>query len=301
MFSSVRTVLSTLAAGLLLALPVTALAGGVPAEVAKDFRPVTGHVIMPIGGQFLIDLDAGTGVNVGDVFSVVKPGREIVDPVSKKVLGSLDEVKGTLEVTRINSGYSYATPTGSAEKIAKGDEVRRFADMKAIFWDYTESGEAFYTELRADLPGLEWQDYATAQEFRPQTPAPLAPGKAQLYFILTRNGLAVRDAAFRLLHSYPVAVAQAAPAVAAPTSSSVPAAAGAVAGAGGDSHAADAHGPARRPRRRRAQAGRSPQVAPAAEPAAPSRAPRAPPAPATRPRRAPAHAPAAGARAAHCR
>ena len=153
MFSSLRAVLSALAAGLLLALPLTALAAGVPADAVRDFKPLAGHVVMPVEGQFLIDLDAGKGVSAGDLFSVVKPGREIVDPVSKKVLGSLDEVKGTLEVTRVRSGYSYAKPLGTAAGIGKGDEIRRFSDMKAVFWDYTGAGEAFYAELRDALPG----------------------------------------------------------------------------------------------------------------------------------------------------
>ena len=93
-------------------LPLTASA--LYDELVRDFKPVSGIVIMPIKNEFLIDLDASRGITVGDVFAVVQPGEPIIHPETKQVIGSLDEVKGFLQVTRVKSGYSYAHPLGNS-------------------------------------------------------------------------------------------------------------------------------------------------------------------------------------------
>ena len=66
-------------------------------EVARDFKPISGYVIMEAGGEYLIDLDASKGVSAGDLFSVVRPGKKITHPVTGKVLGTLEEIKGILK------------------------------------------------------------------------------------------------------------------------------------------------------------------------------------------------------------
>lgn len=172
-------------------------------DISKDFKPLSGYVIMPVQGEFLLDLDAGKGVAIGDLFSVVKPGEKVIHPVTKEVLGSLDEVKGVLQVTRIKSGYSYARPLGEAKGIGKGDVVRRYENVSAAFWDYTGQGEAFFAELKAALPALEWQEYAVAQAQRPQVPTAPAKGEPQLLFILRHDGLEVRDGVgFQTIRAY---------------------------------------------------------------------------------------------------
>jgi hypothetical protein len=188
---------------LLLLVLVTSAPAAVTDEIVKDFKPLSGYVIMPVQGEFLIDLDAGKGVTVGDLFSVVKPGDKIIHPVTKEVLGSLDEVKGVLQVTRVKSGYSYVRPLGEAKGIGKGDAVRRYENVSAAFWDYTGQGEAYFAELKTALPALEWQEYAVAQAQRPQVPAALAKGGPQLLFILRHDGLEVRDGAgFQTIRTY---------------------------------------------------------------------------------------------------
>ena len=203
---------------LLLLVLVTSAPAAVTDEVVKDFKPLSGYVIMPVQGEFLIDLDAGKGVAVGDLLSVVKPGEKIVHPVTKEVLGSLDEVKGLLQVTRIKSGYSYARPLGEAKGVVKGDPVRRYENVSAALWDYTGQGEAFFAELKTALPALEWQEYAVAQAQRPQVPAAPAKGGPQLLFILRHDGLEVRDGiGFQTIRAYPLPAALASRPAVAPT------------------------------------------------------------------------------------
>lgn len=199
-------------------LPLSALSLELSAAVARDLAPLSGVVVMPAGEEYLIDLDAAKGVREGDLFAVVQAGEKIVHPVTKEILGSLDQVKGYLQVTRVKSGYSYARPLDQTKGVGRGEQIRRFENMPALFWDYTGQGEGLYAELRAALPKLEWQSYAAAQSTRPDPPR--APGSevAKLIFVLNDNGLGVKDGAMTLLRSYDPSLlgVAAAPAAAAP-------------------------------------------------------------------------------------
>lgn len=183
-------------------LPLPAFGLELSAAVARDLAPLSGVVVMPAGEEYLIDLDAAKGVREGDLFAVVQSGEKIIHPVTKDILGSLDLVKGYLQVTRVKSGYSYARPLDKTKGLGRGEQIRRFENMPAIFWDYTGQGEGLYSELRAALPKLEWQSYAAAQSTRPDPPR--APGSevAKLIFVLNDNGLGVKDGAMTLLRSY---------------------------------------------------------------------------------------------------
>lgn len=185
--------------------------------IGKDFKPLSGIIIMPVQDEYLIDVDAGKGVAVGDLFSVVKPGEKVIHPVTREVLGSLDEVKGILQVTRIKTGYSYARPVREAAGIKPGDAVRRFENVAAAFWDQQGTGEELFKELKATLPQLEWQGYYRGEG---QTlPADTPP----LVFALRSGKLEVLGPGGRALFVYPVATSQpetarpAAPIVSAPT------------------------------------------------------------------------------------
>ncbi|ALC14831.1 hypothetical protein DSOUD_0030 [Desulfuromonas soudanensis] len=172
-------------------------------EVVRDFKPLSGYLVMATGDEFLIDQDAGKGVAVGDLFVVVQEGGKIVHPVTKKVLGTLDQVKGVLQVTRVKAGYSYARPLGRTEDLKPGDVIRRYENIPALFWDYTDQGSELFTKLKTALPRLDWQDYAAAQVDRPQIPGALAKGGPTLLFVLDGSGLQVHNAEFQVIHAYP--------------------------------------------------------------------------------------------------
>ncbi len=194
--------LTLLAAGMLL-LTAGPLLAGTLENLVKDFQPVSGYVVLPSQNEFLIDLDASHGVAVGDLFTVVQPGEKIVHPVTGAVLGTLDVRKGLLQVTQVKAGYSQARAIGSAGKIARGDQIRRFENLRASFWDYTGKGEAFFAQVKEALPALSWQDYAAAQAAKPATPAASAAAGLDLLLILDGNNLTVRDGSFGILHAYP--------------------------------------------------------------------------------------------------
>ncbi|MEW6719614.1 MAG: hypothetical protein AB1346_04100 [Thermodesulfobacteriota bacterium] len=187
---------SVLWAFLLFIAAVPASGADVPAEIARDFAPLSGYVVMPSDGEFLIDRGAEDGIAAGDLFSVVHPGERIVHPVTGKELGSLDRVKGLLRVVRVRPGYSHASPVEAREPIGKGDVVRRFDRIPAVFVDTTGGGRTFYERLRTVLPGLEWR-FVTA----PSSAAETLPEVKVLAFVLADGKLEVRDRE-QLLRSY---------------------------------------------------------------------------------------------------
>ncbi|MHB1397997.1 MAG: FG-GAP repeat domain-containing protein [Trichloromonadaceae bacterium] len=190
---------------LLLVLPSTSLWALEPVDsVARDFKPLAGVVIMATGGEYLIDPDVTKGVREGDLFAVVKPGERIVHPTTGQVLGSLDLVKGYLQVNRVRSGYSYARLLDKGEGIERGDSIQRFEHLDARFWDYAGGGEALYESLRLALPALRWLPYGEAQSGRPASPKADPAGSAALVFVHLQGRLEVRDSQMTLLRSYPL-------------------------------------------------------------------------------------------------
>jgi hypothetical protein len=191
-----------LAVFLILGSVIPGRAAGVD-EIARDFRPLSGYVIMPLNDQYLIDQDAAKGVVVGDLFSVIEVGEKIVHPVTKEVLGTLDHIKGVLQVTQVKTGYSYARPLGKVEELRAGEIIRRYDNIPAIFWDYTGQGSGLFAQLKDSLPNLNWLDYAAAQAERPVTPGALTASGPSLLFVLGDRGLEVHDAGYRIIHAYP--------------------------------------------------------------------------------------------------
>lgn len=180
---------TALLAGMLLS--VSALAGVVE-KVEKDFSPTSGVVVMAASiDEYIIDLDGSTGVAVGDLLAVVEEGAQIVHPVTKKVLGTLDKTMAVLQVTQVKTGYSYAKvlDAEASAAIDAGTKLERFSNLSAIFKDETGVFEAMYADLRRALPQLEWQESMSATI-------------ADLFFTVTPNGLEVRDSKGGLIRSY---------------------------------------------------------------------------------------------------
>jgi hypothetical protein len=170
-------------------------------EVRKDLAPLEGRVIAVRTDDYLIDLDAAGGVRDGDLFAVIQPGQSIRDPQTGKVLGREEAVAAVLRVTQVMRGFSKAVRVGRAGAIRQGDAVRRFALLKTVFWDYTGRGEGVYTEVRENLPDLRWMDYGAAQSSRPEKPV-FTGAEEDLFFILKRTALEVRDGQGRLIKAY---------------------------------------------------------------------------------------------------
>jgi len=184
----------------MVALSTASAVAGVE-QVAEDFKPLAGYVVMERQGEYIIDLDASRGVRVGDLFVASIPGEKIVHPVTGEVLGSLDEVRAQLKVSKVLEGYSFAVPLPGSSPLEKGTEIKRFQGIPATFWDYTGTGAGLFAELKNGLPHLVWRDYASAQAQRPKQPK-VVGGVDGLLFILNDQQLEVRDAALEPLRVY---------------------------------------------------------------------------------------------------
>lgn len=195
---------------LISALTVLMLLGGaftslatVVEVVKKDFATVAGVVVMAAGDEYIIDLDGAQGLAAGDLLAVVESGGQIVHPLSGKVLGTLDATVAVLQVSRVQSGYSYARAiSGDHGKIVAGTALQRFSHLSAVFRDEVGGQEVLSAELKAALPALQWQDGSSTV--------------ADLFFVATASGLQVRDQAQQLIRAYPLpqpVAAVAAPAV----------------------------------------------------------------------------------------
>jgi hypothetical protein len=189
---------------MIIALTAVQVPAAVEDNVAHDFGPLAGYVIMQENGEFVIDLDASRGTRLGDIFAVVGSGKEIVHPVSKKVLGKLETVKGILKVTRMDTNFSFTRALDGAPAIKRGDAIRRYALLPAIFWDYTGNGQSFFVRLQKALPDFKWQDYNSAQKSRPPQPSANSETRNSITFILTDDNLEVRDPEFYVLKSYEI-------------------------------------------------------------------------------------------------
>lgn len=73
--------------------------------------------------QVLIDLDHSDGIDVGAQFTVIRPGDIVVD-LEGRVIGTRDEVIGTLEVVRIANGYSEASIMEHSKDFRRGDKLK---------------------------------------------------------------------------------------------------------------------------------------------------------------------------------
>jgi hypothetical protein len=172
---------------LLFCLPINVLAE-IPEQLKKDFAPIRGTIIMPLDGEYLIDLDVSSNLHEGDILTLIRPGEKIIHPVTKKVIGTLDIAKGYLQVTQIKSGYSYAKLLSTNITPAKSDQVKRFEQVPALF-ETTRAENNLTGKLKTGLSHLHWLN--STDNTRPE-----------LFFTLTGNNLAVKNSAGTILKTY---------------------------------------------------------------------------------------------------
>ena len=170
--------------------------------ILDDFSPVDGYVVMVRDSDVIIDLDASKGIVEGDLFGVVSKGEEIVHPVTGKVIGNLEGSKATIRVTRLKSGYSHTRALGPIDKVAPGDPIRRYENVKALFWDYTGQGAPLYAKLRDELNQMDWEQYEACQAKRPSEVGKTSNTVGAVVFIYDGSKLQVRGPEFSIFREY---------------------------------------------------------------------------------------------------
>jgi len=89
------------------------------AEVVKNLvdelgsRPWQGRVVTVQGGQIYVNAGSDTGIQVGDILDVSRPGEELVDPETGISLGQVESKLGRLKVTSVQEKFAITAPQGS--------------------------------------------------------------------------------------------------------------------------------------------------------------------------------------------
>ena len=174
---------------LLFCFPFTSVAE-ISDQLKKDFAPISGTIIMPIGEEYLVDLDASVNLHVGDILTLIMSGEKVIHPVTKEVLGTLDEVKGYLQVTQVKSGYSYVKLLTTGVIPQKGSHVKRFEQTPTRFKS-SQPDAQLAEELKIALPNLNW--LSDNDKANPE-----------LIFLVADNNLKVINSAGAELKVYPI-------------------------------------------------------------------------------------------------
>jgi curli biogenesis system outer membrane secretion channel CsgG len=92
---------------------LAAAAGGIQ-ETKVEIRALVADVS---GGEVTINVGTGAGVKVGAEYDVVRPGREIKDPATGRVLRRTTTPVGKLKVTQADEGSATGTLTGGPARV----------------------------------------------------------------------------------------------------------------------------------------------------------------------------------------
>jgi curli biogenesis system outer membrane secretion channel CsgG len=92
---------------------LAAASGGIQ-ETKVEIRALVADVS---GGEVTINVGTGAGVKVGAEYDVVRPGREIKDPATGRVLRRTTTPVGKLKVTQADEGSASGTLTGGPARV----------------------------------------------------------------------------------------------------------------------------------------------------------------------------------------
>ena len=115
---------------LLLVLPGNALAQSsasldrMVSQIESLFPPLEGYVIEVEGSGLTLDLKQGMPVKRGDHLKLIRYGRELFHPVSKKKIGRKETDLGEIEVLEVRKDFSRARALDPTVLAKEGDGVR---------------------------------------------------------------------------------------------------------------------------------------------------------------------------------
>ena len=88
------------------------------------FPPLEGYVIAVEGSGLTLDLKQGMAVEKGDRLKLIRYGRELFHPVTKKKVGQKETDMGEVEVLEVRKDYSLARALNPTVLPKEGDGVR---------------------------------------------------------------------------------------------------------------------------------------------------------------------------------
>ncbi len=173
-------------------------------DLYQDFSPIEALVISVEGQEVILDKGRADGLHPGDIFTVYKLGKELVHPVTKKVIGHLKTPIGKLEVRRLDQNFSTAFIL-SGEGIKVGDPAVRFQDLRVLLVEESPGlGEQVLPLLKTKLSGLTFVE-RPGITFESLNPAWLAKEGFDLVFVVGPRALRVYNARLEVLQIYGLA------------------------------------------------------------------------------------------------
>ncbi len=93
-------------------------------QIDSMFPPVEGYVIAVEGETLTLDLKQGQSVQTGDKLKVIRYGKDIIHPVTKKKVGRKETDLGMVEILEVRKDFSLAQMSDPSIEIQAGDGVR---------------------------------------------------------------------------------------------------------------------------------------------------------------------------------
>ena len=87
------------------------------ARVTETVAAISGLVADVAGSELIINVGTAAGVRVGTEYPVVRPGREIKDPATGRVLRRMTTAVGKLKITSADEGSATGTLTGGPSQV----------------------------------------------------------------------------------------------------------------------------------------------------------------------------------------
>ena len=93
-------------------------------QIESMFPPVEGYVLSVDGDVLTLDLKQGQAIRVGDLLDVIRYGKDIIHPVTKKIVGKKETDLGVVEITDVRKDFSLGKLNDPEAKVLAGDGVR---------------------------------------------------------------------------------------------------------------------------------------------------------------------------------
>ena len=93
-------------------------------QIEALYPPVEGYVIAVEGSGLTLDLKRGMAVKKGDRLKLIRYGRELFHPVTKKMIGRKETDLGQVEILEVRKDFSHARAINPTMLAKEGDGVR---------------------------------------------------------------------------------------------------------------------------------------------------------------------------------
>ncbi len=170
-------------------------------SIFKDLSPISALVISVEGEEVILDKGSQHGIKQGDIFSVYKIGKEIVHPITKKIIGRRKELVAKIQVKEVERDFSTAIVLSKKESFDIGALAVRYADLSVLLLVKEAKSSQFLALLQNRLPQLTFRQIPWI-DFSDLSSTYLAKEQIDLVCVLEGGLLRLYDSRLNLLKVY---------------------------------------------------------------------------------------------------